>query len=234
VARRPVHLVSVAKVGGRSADLDGQIDKMLTLGEPHASPDVAMLMVGANDVTNRVKVPEAVDLLGQAVRRLRSLGAEVVVGTCPDFGAIEPVAPPLRWIARRWSRQLAAAQTITVVEAGGRSVSLGAILGPEFAARPADMFGPDRFHPSAEGYARAASVVLPSVAAALRLVPDDADDLDRARGESVLTLDRAAVRAAASEGAEVTGAQVVDEEQRRDRRLKAVGAGWALLRQRRR
>jgi hypothetical protein len=162
------------------------------------------------------------------------MGSEVVVGTCPDLGTLEPVAPPLRWVARRWSRQLAAAQTITVVEAGGRTVSLGTILGPEFAARPADMFGPDQFHPSAAGYERAASVVLPSVGAVLGLVPDDAADLDRARGERVLPVARAAVRAAASEGTEVAGAQVVDAEQRRGRRFSAVGAGWALLRHRRR
>ena len=55
------------------------------------------------------------------------------------------------------SRQLAAAQTIAVVEAGGRTVSLGDILGPEFAASPTEMFGPDRFHPSVAGYASAAA-----------------------------------------------------------------------------
>ena len=51
------------------------------------------------------------------------------------------------------SRNLAAAQTIAVVEAGGRTVSLGDMLGPLFASRD-DLFGDDEFHPSAEGYAR--------------------------------------------------------------------------------
>ena len=86
---------------------------------------------------------------------LRAAGCEVVVGTCPDLGAIRPIKPPLRWLARRWSRQLAAAQTVAVVEAGGRTVSLGDLLGPAFEADPDRMFGADRFHPSAEGYARA-------------------------------------------------------------------------------
>ena len=31
-----------------------------------------------------------------AVRRLREAGAEVVVGTCPDLGAVQPVPQPLR------------------------------------------------------------------------------------------------------------------------------------------
>ncbi|MFD0540601.1 hypothetical protein ACFQY7_49175 [Actinomadura luteofluorescens] len=55
--------------------------------------------------------------------------------------------PPLRWFARRASRQLAAAQTIAVVERGGRSVSLGDLLGHEFAADPLAMFSEDRYHP---------------------------------------------------------------------------------------
>ena len=63
---------------------------------------------------------------------MREAGIEVVVGTCPDLGTIRPIAPPLRQVARRWSRRLAAGQAIAVVEAGGRAVSLGTILGPEF------------------------------------------------------------------------------------------------------
>ena len=86
-------------------------------------------------------------------------GVAVVVGTCPDLGTVKPIAPPLKQVARSWSRRLAAAQTIAVVEAGGRSVSLGSILGPEFAAAPALLFGPDQFHPSADGYHQLASVL---------------------------------------------------------------------------
>ena len=110
---------------------------------------------------------------------------------------------PLRWLARRWSRQLAAAQTIAVVEAGGRSVSLGDILGPEFAARPSEMFGPDRFHPSAAGYAAAASVLLPAVCIAAGL-PEPAQQRPAgAHEESVLPVAQAAVEAVDTAGTEV-------------------------------
>jgi lysophospholipase L1-like esterase len=231
-ARRPVRLVNVAKVGAVSADLDAQIDLMLARREGRGAPDVAAIMIGANDVTHRVKAPEAVACLDAAVRRLRGLGSEVVVGTCPDLGTIEPVSQPLRWLTRRWSRQLAAAQTIAVVEAGGRTVSLATTLGPEFAARPRDMFGPDRFHPSAAGYATAAAVVLPSVVAAVGYAPPEEAMLRAIRGERVLPVARAAARAAERSGTEVTASAVVDERQRRTRRRSAVGAGWALLRRR--
>ena len=38
--------------------------------------------------------------LRDAVRRLTEAGTEVVVGTCPDLGTIQPIRPPLRWV--RW------------------------------------------------------------------------------------------------------------------------------------
>ena len=131
-------------------------------------------MIGANDVTSRTRPADSVRHLADAVRRLTEAGSEVVVGTCPDLGTIRPIAQPLRTLARRWSRQMAAAQTIAVVEAGGRTVSLGSVLGPAFAS-DRDMFSVDEFHPSAVGYAQAAAVLLPSVADAVGVWPASAD-----------------------------------------------------------
>ena len=226
-AGSPVRLHNVAKVGGQSSDLGWQLERVLACGPDGKAPHVAVIMIGANDVTHRVKVAESVRFMGDAVRRLRATGTEVVVGTCPDLGTIRPVAQPLRRLARRWSRQLAAAQTIEVVSAGGRTVSLGSLLGPEFDARPEDMFGPDRFHPSAEGYATAAMALLPSVAAAIGRWPDaetgEPDVLEPARGEARMPLARAAVLAARHGGTEV-GREVGS----------AARAGWGILRHRRR
>ncbi|WP_230419634.1 SGNH/GDSL hydrolase family protein [Catenulispora pinistramenti] len=226
-ANAPVRLQNVAKVGGQSSDLGWQLERVIAAGPDGGGPDLAVIMIGANDVTHRVKVAESVRFLGDAVRRLRAAGTEVVVGTCPDLGSIRPVAQPLRRLARRWSRQLAAAQTVEVVSAGGRTVSLGSLLGPEFAARPEDMFGPDRFHPSAEGYAAASMALLPSIAAALGRWPDaetgEPDTLEPARGEARMPLARAAVLAAKHGGTEV-GREVGS----------AARAGWGILRHRRR
>jgi lysophospholipase L1-like esterase len=223
-ADRPVHLVCRAFVGARSSDLTRQVDGV---EEVVPNPDVSVLMVGANDVTHRVKPSTAVRHLDHVVRRLRDLGSEVVVGTCPDLGTVEPVPQPLRYIARRSSRQLAAAQTIVVVEAGGRTVSLGDVLGPEFAASPKEMFGPDRFHPSAAGYASAAAVLLPSVCAALDVwFGGEAETTpDLARGEGVRPIALAAVEAAEEPGTEVAGAAVGGRE-------RGPRGRWALLRHR--
>ncbi|MFD7341021.1 SGNH/GDSL hydrolase family protein [Streptomyces violascens] len=215
VAERMVTLRNVALPGARSDDLERQVS--LLLDDPDRLPDVCVIMIGANDVTTRMAPTTSVRYLSTAVRRLRTAGAEVVVGTCPDLGTIEPVYQPLRWLARRVSRQLAAAQTIVVVEQGGRTVSLGHLLGPEFEANPRELFGPDNYHPSAEGYATAAMAVLPTLCAALGLWPES-DHPDASRDEDILPVAKAASAAAAQAGTEVTAAR----------------APWALLKHRRR
>ena len=225
VSGRPVRLTSVAVVGADSAALAEQVDALL---DRVAAPHVAVVMVGANDVTHRVRPQVAVRALEAAVRRLRATGCEVVVGTCPDLGTLEPVAQPLRYLARRWSRQLAAAQTIAVVEAGARSVSLGDLLGPEFAASPGDMFSADRFHPSAAGYARAAAAVLPSVCASLGYWPDGGHERrpDVRQGEGVVPVAQAAVAAADEAGTEVAATRVAGSE-------RGPRGRWAVLLRRR-
>jgi lysophospholipase L1-like esterase len=219
---RRVYLRSVAFVGAQSRDLAGQIDEALKM-----EPDVAVILIGVNDITHTRRPSESVRLLAEGVRRLRAADVEVVVGTCPDLGTIEPIAPPLRQVARHWSRRLAAAQTIAVVEAGGRSVSLASVLGPEFEATPKVMFGPDRFHPSAAGYSSLASVLLPSVLAAVDVIPYEELVPEAFRGETVLPISQAAVEAADVPGTEVGGTEVGG-------RLRGARGRWAQIRRRRR
>lgn len=221
VAERPVVLRNVAQPGAQSDDLERQVS--LVLSVPDEVPDVCVIMIGANDVTNRMPATRSVRHLSSAVRRLRTAGAEVVVGTCPDLGTIEPVQQPLRWLARRASRQLAAAQTIGTVEQGGRTVSLGDLLGPEFEENPRELFGPDHYHPSAEGYATAAMAVLPTVCSTLGLWPADEERPDVFRREGFLPVARAAAEAASEAGTEVTAAMPTGPRGR-----------WALLKRRRR
>jgi lysophospholipase L1-like esterase len=221
---RPVRLTVVGVVGAESRHLDGQIDRLL---DRTPAPDVAVVMIGANDVTHRLAPAVSVRFLDGAVRRLRESGAEVIVGTCPDLGTIEPMPQPLRYVARRWSRHLAAAQTIVVVEAGGRSVSMADLMARDLAERPREMFAEDRFHPSAAGYARMAAVLLPSVCAAMGLLTDGAEQRpDVHRGEGVDDVAHAAVRAAASPGTEVSGAAI-------DGAARGPRGRWAVLLRRR-
>jgi lysophospholipase L1-like esterase len=212
--RRPVRLHRLAVVGSMSSGLPYQVDAALEY-----QPEVAVIMVGGNDVTHVSARTAAVRHLGDAVRRLRATGCKVVVGTCPDIGAIQPIKPPLRWLARKWSRQLAAAQTVAVVEAGGRTVSIGDLLGPAFEADPVRMFGSDRFHPSVEGYARAAAVMMPTLMAML-----GEDDRTPATGtDGVRSLPEAAHEAVRAAGTEVSAVRV-------DGREHGPAGRWAQLR----
>ncbi len=199
-ADRRVYLREFCKVGARSSQLSQQIDRALPI-----EPEVAVILIGGNDVTHQVPISHAVHHLSEAVRRFRAAGVAVVVGTCPDLGTVKPIAPPLKQVARVWSRRLAAAQTIAVIEEGGRTVSLGSILGPEFAAAPAVLFGPDQFHPSVQGYQSMTGVLLPSVLAAIGLAAEEEAQPAAHRGEGVLPVARAALRAVKQPGTELDG-----------------------------
>jgi len=165
---RPVDLVNLSVVGAQTADVMRQVDAVLAAWDG-AGPDIAVVMVGANDVTHAVLPQVSVRHLTTVVRVLVEHGCIVVVACCPDLGTVEPVPQPLRTVGRRLSRTLAAAQALAAVQAGGHAVELGAILGPEFAAMPGEYFSEDRFHPSSVGYRRCAEVILPTVLHALGL-----------------------------------------------------------------
>jgi lysophospholipase L1-like esterase len=216
---RPVELTNVAIVGAESPELGDQVVRAL---EQVPRPDVAVISIGANDVTHRNDRTAAVRHLEMAVSRLRETGAEVVVATCPDLGAIEPLAQPLKLLARRWSRDLAAAQTVAVVEAGGRAVSVGNLLGPSFRSEPKVMFSEDRFHPSPAGYARVAAALLPSVVAALELLGEPVAAPSIRGGEEVGPLAVTATKAVRQPGSEVGPAQIGGES-------RGPRGRWAVL-----
>src|SRR5207249_523471 len=101
-ADRRVYLREFAVVGAMSSQLDEQVTRALRM-----EPDLAVILIGANDVTHQTLPAASVRHLSAAVRRLRDAGVAVLVGTCPDLGTVKPIAPPLRQVARAWSRRLA-------------------------------------------------------------------------------------------------------------------------------
>jgi lysophospholipase L1-like esterase len=159
--QRQVLLSSVGVSGSRSTDLATQVARAL-LGD---RPNVAVILVGANDATGLRSPTESAAYLGAAVRRLREARVEVVVGTCPDLGAVRAIAPPLRQVVGWLGRRMADAQAEAVREAGGAVVDLAATTGPVFRA-DAGTLCYDGYHPSADGYRVWAHALLPAVAAA--------------------------------------------------------------------
>ncbi|MGF6821751.1 lysophospholipase L1-like esterase [Microbacterium sp. ZKA21] len=162
--QQPVRLHTAAVVGSESSALEHQLDSLPS----EYRADVAVIVVGGNDVTHLVPASTASAQLERAILRLQDAGTPVVVGTCPDLGTLRPVPQPLRALLSRMSRRLAAEQTRVAWRTGAVPVDLRHLVGPTFHAEPDEMFSLDRFHPSATGYRRTAEALLPAVVTALR------------------------------------------------------------------
>mgnify|MGYP003789943157 FL=1 len=196
VLDRPVNMRSEAVVGAASKDLMEQINAAVD-----HEPELAFILVGANDIRRQVRPKIAAERLAVAVRALRKTGAEVVVGTVPDMGTIKPILPPLRTVVRHWSRRLARAQTESAVAAGARVVTLGDLLGPLFLKLGDGFFGEDRFHPSAAAYANVCGFLVAAAVASWR--ERGQDEYFTEHYESLMSLPAAAQEAAEHSGTEV-------------------------------
>ena len=153
-----------AAPGARSADLAAQVARA-----EGWRPDVAVVVVGANDLTRLVPVEPAAAALRVAVRRLHAAGARVVLAPAPDLSVVPHVPPVLRPVVRQASRALRQAQAGAVLAEGGRVAVPDAATSRAFAADPA-LFSGDRFHPSSRGYGVIAASLAPAVRAAAREV----------------------------------------------------------------
>ena len=163
-----VDLHVLAVPGAVSVDLAAQVRRALPLGA-----DLAVVVVGANDLARFVPAEQAAAALSAAVTALRAGGTDVVVVPAPDMSTVPFVPPALRAIVRGACALLQQRQT-QAATAGGASVApVAAEVARAFAADPA-LFSADRFHPSSAGYARIAEVLGPYVLAAARARRDDA------------------------------------------------------------
>ncbi|HEX6342513.1 SGNH/GDSL hydrolase family protein [Umezawaea sp.] len=155
-----VDLRVLAVSGARSADLAAQVRTSLSAGV-----DLALVVIGANDLTSFVPSAVGAGLVHDAVAALRRADARVVVATAPDLGVVSHVPPAYRGLVSSISGQYAGAQGDAVRRAGGVVAPVGAQLSARFAA-DRSLFSADRFHPSPAGYAVIASALEPTVTAA--------------------------------------------------------------------
>jgi lysophospholipase L1-like esterase len=146
--------------GARSADLARQVARAIEWG-----PQLALVVIGANDLTHLVPHVHATEQLRESVRTLRAHGVEVVVAPAPDLSTVPHVPPLMRPVVQAGSIALRAAQVRTTLEEGGLVADAPATTSASFAA-DATLFSRDRFHPSSAGYAVIAEALLPAVLAA--------------------------------------------------------------------
>ncbi|MFC7963258.1 SGNH/GDSL hydrolase family protein [Streptomyces cinereoruber] len=140
-----VELEVLARAGATTAGLDRQVRSVI--GRP--TPGVAFILIGGNDVMLPAPVRRSAVRLGGYVCALRGAGWEVVVGSCPDIGAAPALRSGVGALASLRSRRLARLQSAAVLAAGGRVFSLAT---DAFRERPGELYCPDGFHPSADGY----------------------------------------------------------------------------------
>ncbi len=156
-----VDLAVLAVPGAVSADLAAQVRRALP------AADLAVVVIGANDLARLVPPERAAAALGDAVRALRSTGTDVVVVPAPDMSSIPFVPPAFRPLVRAASAELQRRQEAVAEAAGARVAAVAAHVGRSFETDPA-MFSADRFHPSSAGYAAIAAALTPFVLAAAR------------------------------------------------------------------
>jgi lysophospholipase L1-like esterase len=162
-----VELHVVAVPGAVSRDLAAQVRR----AEP-LQADVAVIVIGANDLARFVPPAQAAAFLAAAVTALRATGTDVVVVPAPDMSSVPFVPPAFRAAVRAASLQLQDHQAVAVEAAGGRMAAVHEVN----AAFAGDLglFSADRFHPSSGGYAVIAHALAPAVLAVARSRRDGA------------------------------------------------------------
>lgn len=146
--------------GARSADLAPQVRAAVAGGT-----DLALIVIGANDLTRLTPPDVGARLLKDAVAALTGAGARVVVVTAPDMGVLGHVPPAFREVVSQTSRLYATAQADAATAAGATVAHVGPEVFSRFAVDER-MFSADRFHPSAAGYAVIAQALTSYVLAA--------------------------------------------------------------------
>jgi lysophospholipase L1-like esterase len=162
-----VDLHVLAVPGAVSADLARQVRR----AQP-CDADLAVIVIGANDLARFVPAEQAAASLAAAVAGLRAGGTDVVVVPAPDMSSVPFVPAAFRPVVQAACARLQRRQAMVAEAAGCAVAAVGAELGLAFAADPA-LFSADRFHPSSAGYSRIAEALTPAVLTAARARRDD-------------------------------------------------------------
>ncbi|MGK5115411.1 MULTISPECIES: GDSL-type esterase/lipase family protein [unclassified Geodermatophilus] len=163
-----VELHVLAVPGAVSRDLAAQVRRTVPL-----AADLAVVLVGANDLARLVPPPRAAAALGSALQDLLASGTDAVVVPAPDMSSVPFVPPAYRPLVRAASARLQQEQAAAARAAGALVAPISETVGTAFATDPS-LFSADRFHPSSAGYAVIAEALVPHVVAAAHARRDGA------------------------------------------------------------
>jgi len=155
-----MHVLAVP--GAVSRDLPPQVERARRL-----VPDLAVVVIGANDLARFVPADRAVASLASALHDLRAVGTDVVLVPAPDMSMVPFVPPAFRPAVQAACRVLQREQAAVAEAAGCTVATVAAEVAGAFGSDPA-LFSHDRFHPSSAGYARIAAALAPFVLDAAR------------------------------------------------------------------
>ncbi len=149
-ATRRVAMVNLAVSGARAADV---VIDQLPLAE-RLVPDIAMIVVGANDVTHLTSVTSFRNSLLTTVQRLRTAnpGVSIVMTGAPDMGSPPRIPALLRPLAGSRTATVNRMVAALADELRVTFAPIAAETGPLFRSDPT-LFSSDDFHPHDRGYA---------------------------------------------------------------------------------
>ena len=165
---RPEHpalrLLNLSESGATSADLlEEQLPRAL-----RTQPSLITLGIGINDLGLQVPDDAFALNLEEIVTQLRGLDAPIVITNLPDLALSPAVA---RLVPRSaYEKRIEMFNEHVTATAARHSLALIDLyaLSRELLPGRADLWSPDGFHPSAEGYEEWAQRMLPGVAPLLR------------------------------------------------------------------
>ncbi|SES85105.1 GDSL-type esterase/lipase family protein [Geodermatophilus poikilotrophus] len=163
-----VELSVLAVPGAVSRDLAAQVRRAAPLGV-----DLAVVVVGANDLARLVPPAQSAAALSSALADLRAAGTDVVVVPAPDMSTVPWVPPALRPLVQVASATLQRQQAAVARANGAMVAAVPEAVAAAFGTDPA-LFSADRFHPSSAGYAHIAQALVPHVVAAAHARRDGA------------------------------------------------------------
>lgn len=152
-----VELRVFAVPGARSDALAGQVRQARGWGA-----NLALIIIGANDLARFVSPEVAARQLGDAVRDLTAANVQVVVTPAPDLSVVPWIPPAARVIVQLGSARLRRAQAVAAVSSGATLADTDGGTSSDFAS-DVSLFSADRFHPSSKGYGVIARALAPAI-----------------------------------------------------------------------
>ena len=171
---RAVELSNFGISGAKTADvLENQVREAAT-----RKPDITLIAVGANDVTNLSSGGSVQGDLQQIIDTLLDAKCDmkIVLTGSPDFRGAHRLMQPLRWVAGKRADRINQSIQQVIDERGLTRAPIAPETGPLFQEDPT-LLAADRFHPNERGYATWIPVLNKAIDEALRNQPDHCESV---------------------------------------------------------